>query len=34
MLKRPSSRRRSHPAEIAINLVPMMDALVTMISFL
>lgn len=34
MLKRPSSRRRSHPAEVQINLVPMMDALVTMISFL
>lgn len=34
MLKRPSSRRRSHPAEININLVPMLDALVTMISFL
>ncbi|MBS1958773.1 MAG: biopolymer transporter ExbD [Bdellovibrionales bacterium] len=34
MLKRPSSRRRSHPAEIQINLVPMLDALVTMISFL
>ena len=34
MLKRPSTRRRSHAAEVQINLVPMLDALVTMISFL
>ncbi len=34
MLKRPSSRRHSTPHEIQINLVPMLDALVTMISFL
>jgi biopolymer transport protein ExbD len=34
MLKRPSSRRRSEHAEVNINLVPMLDALVTMISFL
>ena len=34
MLKRPSSRRHSAPQEIQINLVPMLDALVTMISFL
>lgn len=34
MLKRPSSRRHSTPQEIQINLVPMLDALVTMIAFL
>ena len=34
MLKRPSTRRHSTPHEIQINLVPMLDALVTMISFL
>jgi biopolymer transport protein ExbD len=34
VLKRPSSRRRSQPAEVSINLVPMLDALVTMIAFL
>ena len=34
MLKRPSSRRRSTHAEIQLNLVPMLDALVTMIAFL
>lgn len=34
MLARPSTRRRSAPQEVAINLVPMMDALVTMIAFL
>ncbi len=34
MLKRPSSRRRSAPSEVAINLVPMLDALVTLIGFL
>jgi biopolymer transport protein ExbD len=33
-LKRPSSRRRSEPHEIQLNLVPMLDALVTMIAFL
>jgi biopolymer transport protein ExbD len=34
VLKRPSTRRRSHQAEVQLNLVPMMDALVTMIAFL
>ena len=34
MLKRPSSRRRSTSQEIQLNLVPMLDALVTMIAFL
>ncbi len=34
MLKRPSSRRRSAPSEVSINLVPMLDALVTLIGFL
>ncbi len=34
MLKRPSTRRRSAPSEVAINLVPMLDALVTLIGFL
>lgn len=34
MLKRPSSRRRSHSSEVSLNLVPMLDALVTMIAFL
>jgi biopolymer transport protein ExbD len=34
VLKRPSSRRRSDNAEISLNLVPMLDALVTMIAFL
>lgn len=34
MLKRPSSRRRHAPQEVQINLVPMLDALVTMIAFL
>ena len=34
MLKRPSSRRRTHPQEVQLNLVPMLDALVTMIAFL
>ena len=33
-LKRPSSRRRTSHAEIQLNLVPMLDALVTMIAFL
>jgi biopolymer transport protein ExbD len=34
VLKRPSSRRKSKPSEVTINLIPMLDALVTMISFL
>lgn len=34
MLKKPSTRRRSTHAEVQLNLVPMMDALVTMIAFL
>ncbi len=34
MLKRPSTRRRTLPREVQINLIPMMDALVTMIAFL
>lgn len=34
MLARPSGRRRSAPQEVIVNLVPMMDALVTMIAFL
>ncbi len=34
MLKRPSSRRNSNHSEVNVNLVPMLDALVTMISFL
>lgn len=34
MLKRPSTRRRSGSQEVNINLVPMLDALVTMIAFL
>ncbi len=34
MFKRPSSRRRTQPQEVMVNLVPMMDALVTMIAFL
>lgn len=34
MLKRPSSRRRSKSSEVIINLVPMLDALVTLIGFL
>ncbi|MBU6376627.1 MAG: biopolymer transporter ExbD [Bdellovibrionales bacterium] len=34
MLKRPSSRRRSTPTDVQINLVPMLDALVTLIGFL
>ena len=33
-LKRPSSRRRTQPQEVQLNLVPMLDALVTMIAFL
>lgn len=34
MLKRPSTRRRTTPQEVNLNLVPMLDALVTMIAFL
>jgi biopolymer transport protein ExbD len=34
VLKRPSTRRRSVPTEVQINLVPMLDALVTLIGFL
>ena len=34
LLKRPSSRRKTEPKDVTINLVPMLDAMVTMISFL
>lgn len=34
MLKRPTLRRRSQPKEVGINLVPMLDTLVTLIAFL
>ena len=34
MLSRPSSRRRSEHQEINVNLVPMLDALVTLVAFL
>ncbi len=34
MLQRPSTRRRSTPSEVQLNLVPMLDALVTLIGFL
>lgn len=34
MLKRPSLRRKTASAEVTINLVPMLDALVTLVSFL
>lgn len=34
MFKRPSSRRRNQSPEVQLNLVPMLDALVTMIAFL
>lgn len=34
MFKRPSSRRKTKKEEIRLNLVPMMDALVTLIAFL
>lgn len=34
MLKRPSSRRKSEKKEVTLNLVPMIDALVTLITFL
>lgn len=34
MLKRPSSRRKSAPEPIQLNLVPILDAMVTLIGFL
>ena len=34
MLKRPSTRRHTEGGDITLNLVPMMDALVTLITFL
>src|SRR4051812_16286815 len=34
MLRRPSTRRKSKQAEVTINLVPMLDALVTLVAFL
>ncbi len=34
MFKRPSTRRRSEAAQIELNLIPVLDALVTIISFL
>lgn len=34
MFRRPSSRRKSVQAEVNINLVPMLDALVTLVTFL
>ena len=34
MFKRPSSRRKSKRSEIILNLVPVLDAMVTLISFL
>lgn len=34
MLKRPSSRRKSAPEGITLNLVPVLDAMVTLIAFL
>lgn len=34
MLSRPSTRRKSHSQEVSINLVPMLDALVTLVAFL
>ncbi len=34
MLKRPTSRRKSHQAGIEINLVPILDTMVTLIGFL
>lgn len=34
MLSRPSSRRKSSSQEVSINLVPMLDALVTLVAFL
>lgn len=34
MFKRPTSRRRSDRGQIVLNLVPMLDALVTLVTFL
>ncbi|MEO7164876.1 MAG: biopolymer transporter ExbD, partial [Bdellovibrionia bacterium] len=34
MLKRPSSRRKSHQEPLELNLVPILDAMVTLIGFL
>jgi biopolymer transport protein ExbD len=34
MLKRPTSRRRSREADFDINIVPLLDTLVTLIAFL
>lgn len=34
MLRRPSARRKTESQELVINLVPMLDALVTLVSFL
>lgn len=34
MFKRPSSRRKTQSSEVTLNLVPMLDALVTLVSFL
>lgn len=34
MLRRPSARRKSAQSEVQINLVPMLDALVTLVTFL
>lgn len=34
MFRRPSARRKSEQQELTINLVPMLDALVTLVSFL
>ena len=34
MLKRPSTRRKSHQNEISLNLVPILDSLVALIAFL
>ena len=34
MLKRPSSRRKSKNAQVQLNLVPILDAMVTLIGFL
>lgn len=34
MLKRPTTRRRGQPEQIELNLVPILDAMVTLIAFL
>jgi biopolymer transport protein ExbD len=34
MLRRPTSRRKSNPEEIELNLVPVLDTMVTLIAFL